>query len=288
MDQVQPKAHGRTREGRRELLLMRLSQSGRSVASATPVTFREERRFRTIEELRRLSTGLPAGKIRVTLGLESEAFSSGLGDVEAGDLKLTGQTANLTVEYGLDSRTELIVSGGVGRGQAILSGPAFGRFDLGSSVTSTPMQIAVSRRVDLGLPENFAVDISAGAFLQSLLKPVAVQSGISTQVQLGRTALVGGVDLAVVRERKRLGIRLAPSLGVGYQLARGWSLSGNVSAVASPKGIEDASLGLSLQTALAKNWFASAYVAQSVYSIDGAAARRIGLSLTYALPNQLR
>lgn len=288
LQQVDDTLHGRMRNGRRELLLMRPTRNGRWVASSTPVTSLEEQRLRTLDELRRLGSGLPAGKMRVTLAFEAESYAAGIDGPEPSDVKMTGETAALTVEYGLDRRTGLVWSAGVGRGEAFLSSPALGRFDLGSSVASTPMQLAVTRRVGLGRAENVAADISVGASFAKFTKPIAVQAGITTQFQLGRTALIGGFDLALIRQRKQLDLRLAPSIGANREVVRGWIFGGNLSAVASASGLEDASLGLSLQTAIRKNWYASAYVTQSIYSIDGSRTRRIGLSLTHDLPNYLR
>lgn len=286
--QLTAKAHRRSRGGRDEILLMSLNRDKQSIAHALPVTPHEERRFRTIAELRRLATGLPKGKAVITLSVGIDSSHASGGETEPMSLRTTSKSAALTVEYGLSSRSVLTWSSGFGGGSAVLELPDSGRFNLGGSSTLTPMQISVAQRVDLGLPENVTVDVFGGAIFKKFIEPIALQGGISAQMQLGRSAVFGSFDLSVLRENGRVRPQFAPTLGVARDLGGGFSVAADVGVILMPGEPTHARWTLTARRALGRNWAVTTYYSRGLFEPAGAASNQLGFSVSFAVPNRLR
>lgn len=289
LGEVSQQAHPRSGERSHEILVMYLERDGPIAAHAGLVTSDEERRYGDLRDLRRLATGLPRGKTLVTLAVSHARSRLRIGGDAPLELSTSDSTATFIVQHGLDNRTTLNWSLGLSRSGAALRFSGTPGFSLGSHDVATPMQVALSRRVDLGLPENVSTELSVGAAFRDVVRPIGLNAGIAGQLQLGRTSVIGAANVSVTRVGGETFADANSSIGVSRSIAHGFDLGTTLSLnVPMRSSAPYGELTVSLGRPIGRNWLVEAYVSRIIGPSGGLRSSQVGLSLTVAVPNRLR
>jgi len=287
--QVAESAHAREHAGRREVLVLRLGRNGNPATASESVSPSEESDLRNLLELRQLPHGVPAGRTILNLSVTSFRSRNTIASDDPLELGVASNGMTLTAEHGIGNGASVAVAIGGTTTATRLYFPGSGSFSIGRSENFDAVHLGLTSPIDIRLPANTSTMGSIGISFRRLSFPTGINAGIVTQIQQGKTAVIGAANMSLHRVDADWRIGLSPSVAVARSFGRRWTAGlAILGYIPITSGTPEGEIAVFADFALSGNWSMGAYVSRGIFQRAGARSEAFGFSITYVLPRRIR